>query len=122
MRAQVVDDVPLFPSIYHVRVKTPGTSRLETANPTDRLAPDRVDISIVLHAERHLASLLREHDAPPRAKIEKRQRIERAMPNAFHHAAPDRGNGVAAAKAEAALDLGVQAAKIRAQCLLKDGC
>ena len=59
------------------RVQPSRATRLERANPGNRLAAESVDERIVLDSEGNVLSRFGKHDASPAAHAEKRLRVER---------------------------------------------
>src|SRR3989442_6448818 len=121
VRSEIVDDAAACFAVDHVRVEPARATRLERANPGNRLTTEPVDKRIILNRERDIASRFGEHDAAPRADVEERHRVEPALPDLFHEATADRSEVVGACEAKPPLDLRMQTAKVRAEDALVDG-
>src|SRR5215217_3187536 len=119
--AEVVDDPAALFTPDHVRVEAALDLReSERSDPRDGLTSERVKVGIVLDRERHVVAAGREHDSPPSAQGEKRQRVRPAEPDFVHRAASDLRELVGAGNAEALLYPRMEAVELLAQRLSVD--
>src|SRR5258705_7438077 len=107
-------------AVDHVRIEPTGTTRFECADPRDGLAAKLIDERKVLDRERDVSSCFGKHDPAPAADAEERLRVEAALPDLLHHAAPDRCDPVGAGETESPLNLWMQPVEVGTEDTLID--
>src|SRR2546428_12026629 len=96
VRAEVVNNPPAPLAIDHRGVEATAERLSEVADPGDRLATEAIAVRVIPDREGHVSAALREHDPPPGADVEERDRIRESMPHALHDTGPDRRDPIGA--------------------------